>query len=108
MLSKKHGSCPLCSQSHSPLCDHEEVGVVDLGVSEVSVLGKTSVLDSLKGDRKKICQYLYEEAFKIVRSGQNRVKMSSKRKLSQQARPVINSIGFKDDDGHVARGGGGG
>lgn len=33
---------------HSPLGDHEEVGLVDLGVSEVPVLGKTSVLNFLK------------------------------------------------------------
>lgn len=42
-----------CSQSHSPLGDHEEVGVVHLGVSKVSVFGKTSVLDSLEGDKDR-------------------------------------------------------
>lgn len=41
---------------------------------------------SERRERKKICQYLYEEAFKIIRSGQNSGKMSSKRKLSQQHR----------------------
>lgn len=37
--------------ANSPLGDHEEVGVVDLGVSKVSVFGKTSILDSLERDK---------------------------------------------------------
>lgn len=39
-------------QQHSPLGDHEEVRVIDLGMSKVSVLGKTSILNFLKEERK--------------------------------------------------------
>lgn len=37
---------------HSPLGDHQEVRVIDLGMSEVSVLGKTSILNFLRGETK--------------------------------------------------------
>lgn len=39
---------------HSPLCDHEEVRIIDFGMSKVSVLGKTSVLDFLREEQRKL------------------------------------------------------
>ncbi len=48
-------------QKHSPFGDHEEVGVIDLGMSKVSVLGKTSILNFLKRERKKVREYLNKE-----------------------------------------------
>lgn len=56
-----------CSQSHSPLGDHEEVGVVHLGVSKVSVFGKTSVLDSLEGDKTEKMKMLLQSEQRLQR-----------------------------------------
>lgn len=44
---------------HSPVGDHEDVGLVDLGVSEIFVLGVTSVLDFLRKEKRGIRDPLY-------------------------------------------------
>lgn len=41
------------AKKHAPLGDHEEVGVIDLGMGKVSVLGKTSILNFLGEERER-------------------------------------------------------
>lgn len=116
MLSKKHGSFQLITNQTNAVFRAAKAThlFVIMRKSESLTLAWAKYLYLAKRpfsilwketERKYVNIYT---TFKIIRSGQNRGKMSPKRKLSQQASPLINSISFKDDDGHVARGGRGG
>lgn len=59
--SLKAVSVSIRCQNHSPLGDHEEVRVIDLGMSKVSVPGKTPILNFLKGKRKRVSEYLHKQ-----------------------------------------------
>lgn len=56
---------------HSPLGDHEEVSVIDLGVSEVFVLGITSILNFLMEEKENKRAFSQETQRMILNSTNN-------------------------------------